>query len=133
MINQPEKWFSEQCFSVHQINQKMSEPYSDNRNDPRMVGVISYLTLLGWIIAYLLNKPRSETISFHMRQSLGTNLLFLASSLCLMIPIIGWFVSIAGYLAGAIMWVFGLIYAIQEEEKVVPILGDRFQEWFQGV
>lgn len=111
----------------------MSEPYSDNRNDPRMVSIISYLTLLGWIIAYLLNKPKSEIISFHMRQSLGTNLLFLASSFCFAIPIIGWFAGIAGYLVGVIMWVLGLIYAIQEEEKVVPFLGDRFQDWFQGV
>jgi len=32
-----------------------------------------------------------------------------------------------------ILWIIGLIGAIQGEEKKVPLLGDQFQEWFRNI
>ena len=110
-----------------------NEPIESKVNNARVVSIIAYMTLLGWIIAYLLNDPKTEQASFHVRQALGVNLFFIASGICFAVPIIGWIAGFVGYLLGIVMWVLGLIYAVQEESKEVPVLGAQFQEWFQGV
>lgn len=38
--------------------------------DEKMIAIISYLTVVGWIIAYLFNNSKSNLAYYHMRQSL---------------------------------------------------------------
>jgi uncharacterized membrane protein len=45
------------------------------------------------------------------------------------IPLIGWVLAIGLF----VLWIMGLISAIQGEEKKVPILGEYAQEWFKGI
>lgn len=101
-------------------------------NNEKTIGIISYLTLIGWIIALVMNSStRSEYASFHIRQMLGLMLLsFLASimvrlGLGMLSPIVSIFVLV--------LWVLGFIGAIQGERKTVPLLGEQFQEWFKGI
>ena len=110
-----------------------NEPLDTGVNNAKVVSIVAYLSIVGWLIAYLLNNPRSEQASFHIRQALGVNLLFIASGLCFIVPILGWIVGAAGYVMGVVLWAIGIIFAIQEEEKEVPFLGKYFQEWFQGL
>lgn len=43
-------------------------------NDGRNIAIIAYLTLIGLIIAYVLNnEKRNDFASYHIRQSLGYN------------------------------------------------------------
>ncbi|MEN0003581.1 MAG: hypothetical protein AAF798_05535 [Bacteroidota bacterium] len=101
--------------------------------DPKVVSIISYLTIVGWIVAMILNRPKSELASFHIRQSLGILLLFTACSIIAVVPFIGWLIWAAGSLLGVLLWVVGMIGAIKEETEPVPILGVYFQDWFKGV
>lgn len=101
--------------------------------DPKVVSIIAYLTFVGWIAALVLNNPRSELGSFHVRQALGIFLLVAACSLLMVIPILGWLAAVAGYLLSFIMWVVGFIGALQGEQKLAPVLGDKFQEWFKSL
>jgi len=32
-----------------------------------------------------------------------------------------------------VLWIIGLIAAVQGEEKPVPVLGAQFQQWFQFI
>ena len=112
----------------------MSEaPIKTKVNNEKVKRILSYFTFFGWIVAYLLNNPRSENASFHLRQSLGINILFIASGFVMIIPVIGWIAGIAGYLFGALIWILGLLSAIDNERKTVPVVGEQFQEWFQGI
>ena len=110
-----------------------NEPIGSKVNDARILSIIAYMTLIGWLIAYILNNPKTEQASFHIRQALGVNLLFLVSGVFFVVPIFGWIAGFLGYILGAILWVLGLIYAVQREQIEVPILGHNFQEWFQAV
>ncbi len=104
------------------------------KNDPKIIAIVSYLTLIGWVIAYLLNKPRDPFAAFHMRQSLGINLIFVACGIIGIIPFLGWIASLIGYLIGLVFWLIGILSAVQGEEKLIPTdLGPKFQEWFQGI
>lgn len=108
-----------------------STPTPASGTDPKIVGIIAYITLFGWFVALVLNNPKSGHGSFHIRQSLGIWLLFVVSGFVLVIPILGWIAGLAGYVLGFVMWIMGLISAVNGEQKEVPVLGARFQEWFK--
>lgn len=91
--------------------------------DPKIISIVSYLFLIGWIVALVLNNPKQHLASFHIRQSLGIILLSIVLSF---IPVIGWIVSL-------VIWIIGLMSAVNGEEKPVPVIGEQFQMWFKGL
>ncbi|MEL7121481.1 MAG: hypothetical protein AAFO07_18685 [Bacteroidota bacterium] len=94
--------------------------------DPKMVGIVAYITLIGWVIALLLNNSsKSEFASFHIRQALGLILMSFVS----FIPVLGWIIAIGAF----ILWIVALIGAIQGKQEPVPIVGQYFQEWFKSI
>jgi uncharacterized membrane protein len=102
--------------------------------DPKIVAIISYITLIGWLAALIMNSnDRSSLGSFHIRQVLGIYLLAGASSIVMIVPFLGWIVGMAGYLLVLVLWFIGLISALNSEEKVVPVLGEQFQVWFRSL
>ena len=114
----------------------METRYDDSKaktNYPQVVSTISYLTVLGWLIAFLINKPSNVLPSFHIRQSLGIHLLFMASGVVFANPVLGWIVGILGFVLGFLLWIIGIVSAIKGDDKPVPIFGNYFQEWFASV
>lgn len=103
------------------------------KNNPKVISIISYLTIVGWLLGYVLNDQKSPLASFHQRQSLGIYLVFLVSSMLMWIPIIGWIAGVIVFLLGLALWLIGLLDAFREKMDAVPILGDDFQKWFEGL
>lgn len=96
--------------------------------------VIAYLTIIGLIIAFVMNNDKKEPFaSYHIRQSLGLMITGFALSIVNIIPILGWIISIVGFVIVLYMWIMGLMNAINGKEKPLPILGNRFAEWFKSV
>lgn len=103
------------------------------KNNPKVISIISYLTMVGWLLAYILNDQKSPLASFHLRQSLGIYLVFLASSMLMWIPILGWIAGVLVFLLGLALWLIGILNAFQEKMDAVPIVGADFQKWFAGL
>ncbi len=101
--------------------------------DPKVVAIVSYITLIGLIIAIVLNNPKSDLGSFHIRQALGITLLAIVGSFLNIIPILGQILYIVIILGTLVLWVIGLVSAVQGEKKPVPVLGEKFQEWFRSL
>ena len=102
--------------------------------ESKKIAIISYITIIGLVIAFVMNNEKKlEFAKYHIKQSLG----LAATSLCLfligMVPILGWIINILGFFALIYMWVIGLINAINEKEKPVPILGKKFEKWFENI
>ena len=58
---------------------------------PKTIAIVAYLTIIGWIIALVMNNNnKSEFASFHIRQSLGIILLGVAGRIVGELPLIGW-------------------------------------------
>jgi len=110
-----------------------SNPISTGLNDPKIISMIAYITLMGWFIALILNNPKNEQASFHIRQALGVNLVFMAGSILFIIPILGWIAGTACYITSFIFWFYGFSLAWEGDQQEVPILGKYFQQWFQGL
>lgn len=92
--------------------------------------VWSYLTLVGLLIAFSMNgEPKNPFAAFHIRQALGLNVLFIL----LMIPMgyfDSWMISSPFYLAFFVLWLFGIISALQGKTQAVPLVGTLFQNIF---
>ncbi len=102
---------------------------------PKTVAIISYLTIVGWIVALVLNNNNPSSLGkFHIRQSLGIILISVAASLLASIPILGWIISLALSILSFVLWIIGILDAIAERDnKPVPLIGEQCQIWFQSI
>ncbi len=102
-----------------------------NSSDPKVVSIVAYIPAVGWLIALILNNPKSDLGSFHVRQALGIFLLTVVARWAVMIPFFGWIASGAGTMLAIVLWILGVLSAFQGEKKLVSVLGESFQDWFR--
>ncbi len=100
----------------------------------KTIAIIAYITIIGLLIAFIMNNDKKNTFAaYHIRQSLGLAATALALSVINVIPFLGWLISFAGSIFLIVLWVIALMGALNGQEKPVPILGEKFQEWFKGI
>ncbi len=109
--------------SAYEFDSDVNKLTSDGKN----IAIISHLTLIGWIVALVMNNEKKDTFaSFYIRQTLGIMICFFLLSF---VPVIGWFLNIA-ILA---LWIISFIGALNGELKLTPIIGVYFQDWFKSL
>ena len=115
----------------------------------KTAGIISYLTIIGWLIAYFaMHKDnKTELGSYQLRQTLLFHIvsfviywvlgllftaIFFSSGL-----ITGWFSIVLlnriieiGFF---VLWIIGFIGAINGEKKPIPLIGEKAQTVFSGI
>ncbi len=102
-------------------------------NEGKTHAVISYLTILGTILAFVLNKNKKNSFaSFHIRQNIGLNLLYFINYWIIK-DYFSWFAFKIIAILLFILWIIGFLGVIQDEEKSVPIVGNHFQDWFKNI
>ncbi|HEX6847141.1 MAG TPA: hypothetical protein VF144_09195 [Chitinophagaceae bacterium] len=106
--------------------------------DGKTIAIISYLTWIGWIIAFVLhNSNRSQIGAYHLRQTLALMILgilcYILQIMLLFIPIIGWAIIALLWIGLVVLWVVGLIAAINGQEKPMPVIGPLAQNIFSGI
>lgn len=89
--------------------------------DKKVTGIIAYLTLIGWLIAYLAGDK--EGAKFHLNQALVLAICNMANVIIGMIPIIGGFLSSIISIIILIFAILGIVYAAQDQEKELPLIG----------
>ncbi len=98
--------------------------------DQKTIAWVSYLTLIGWIIAlvsYNNSHDKSSLARFHIRQSLGLMLTALAISFLSVLLGMGGMLFNLLNLGVLVLWIIGLVAATNREEKPVPLVGDFYQ------
>ena len=107
-------------------------PAAESAED-RTIAIISYLTLIGFIVAIVMNGTRKTRLgSFHLRQMLGMALTATAGAICGVVPILGWIVWFLVVIGLFVLWIMGLLSAVRGDMRPVPILGEHYQRWFAG-
>lgn len=98
------------------------------------IATIAYITFVGLIIAVVMNKDKKEEFAnYHIKQSLGLALTGLAVGILSIIPYLGWIIWIVGIIVLTYMWVMGLMNAINKRQVAVPLLGEKYEEWFKNM
>jgi len=111
----------------------------NNIEEDKTVAVLSYITLIGWIVALVMHNGDNNTRlgAFHIRQSLGIMILgfgiMIVAIIFAFIPILGILVNLVLYLSLLGAWIYGLVMAIQGEQKPIPFVGEPIQKILEGV
>ena len=88
----------------------------------KVVAILSYITVVGWLIAILLyGRYHSTFARFHLKQSLG---LIVTAAALSFIPLIGWLVNCVL----AVYWILAIIFAVRGQQYLVPVVGQYYQE-----
>jgi len=104
---------------------------SASTTEDKTVAVVSYLTLIGFIIAIVIHTNKKTKLgAFHLRQMLGLILTQICLSVILIIPILGWIAFPLLMIGIFVLWIMGLLAALKGELKPLPLLGAYYQQWF---
>lgn len=104
----------------------------------KTAAIVSYITIIGWLISYFaLNNPKTSIGSYHLRQTLllficGIAYQIITIGLTMAMPFLGLILWV-GYIGFLVLWIMGLIAAINGEEKPMPLIGEKAQELFKGL
>ena len=103
--------------------------------EDRTVAILAYLTPIGFIVAIILHGGRKTAVgTYHLRQCLGLYITALVFGVAMMvigiIPLIGPLIGFLNFLGFVVLWIMGLIAAINGQQKPMPVVGGQFQKWF---
>jgi len=115
-----------------------TQTQSDNG---KTVAIVSYLSIIGWITAFVIHGNNKTNLgAFHLRQTIA---LFIVGICCWVvqmflafIPYIGWVLDVLlifVYIALFVLWIIGFVAALNGQEKPMPVIGVKAQEWFRGI
>lgn len=102
----------------------------------KMMGIVAYMTLVGWVIALVNNNSETSTeekrfTAFHLRQMLGLMILgfccWVIQIPLSLIPLIGFPVSMLLSLGVFVFWILAVIGAANGQTKELPYIGERIQ------
>lgn len=104
-------------------------------SEDKTVAILSYLTLIGFIVAVVLHGNKKTRLgTYHLRQSLGLLITAVAvwvlNIVLAFVPIIGWLTIMVLWLGLFFLWLMGLISAANGQKKPVPVLGEHYAKWF---
>ncbi len=91
--------------------------------------LIAYLTFIGLIIAFFLNKDKKYPfVTYHIKNMFGLVIILFVAQLLqtLTDPRLGE----AIWLLSFVFWSFSIATIIFNKKKSIPWLSEKFQEWF---
>ena len=111
------------------------------------VGIISYLTIIGWLIAYFAmhNEKKTEQGSYQLRQTLLFYIIWIGFYILWRFIVVALFFTSLSMIALAgtvilivdigffVLWLIGFIGAVNGEKKPIPLIGDKAQTMFPGI
>jgi hypothetical protein len=119
-------------------------------DDGKTAGIISYLSPVGWLIAYFAMHAdkKTEQGSYQLRQTLLLYIVmfgfyiawyiffivllfsfFTSLILLSLLSIVMWLVALGFF----VLWLIGLIGAVNGQKKPIPLIGDKAQAMFPGI
>jgi len=102
--------------------------------DNKTLSIISYVTLIGWLVAYFVGKEKADNLlKYHLRQSIGLFIVIFVLNICVsiivaVVPSIAGILSSLAYLLYLVFIVLGILNANKSLEKPLPIIGKFFEK-----
>ncbi|MFW6025048.1 MAG: DUF4870 domain-containing protein [Candidatus Woesearchaeota archaeon] len=90
----------------------------------KVVSILSYIFFIGIIWYFVDKKVQNSDTNFHVKQALNLSIISLIGNAILgVIPIIGWVLIPVFGLVMTILWIIGIVRAINNNKKELPIIG----------
>lgn len=105
----------------------------------KTLSILSYITIIGWLIAYFKSRdldPKSNLVNYHLRQGFGFFIFSFVLNIALtivtsIVPALFFLNYLTLILL--ILWVFGIINAVNDQEKPIPVIGKLFEDKFSFI
>ena len=102
----------------------------------KTLAILLYVTLIGWLVSFFSSKdatPKSTLVIYHLKQGLGIFIVAVIFNIAFtiiasVIPALA-FLSMAG-LVFFVFMVIGIINAMNEQLKPIPVVGKFFEDKF---
>jgi uncharacterized membrane protein len=99
----------------------------------KTMAFVSYLTLVGLLVALVVNgEKRNPFTSFHVRQSLGLWITFMALGY-----IIGyfdsWLITFAFWIFFGVLFIYSFMTAVSGKAEAAPLVGKLYQRIFSAI
>ena len=103
----------------------------------KILAIVSYITIIGWLIAYFSYKDsiaKNDLTKYHLKQSLGLGIVgftfgIITNIIAYALPSIAMILSLSS-LVILVLWIFGIMNAANEQAKPVPVIGAVFEDKF---
>lgn len=113
----------------------------------KTAGIISYLTIIGWLVAYFAmhNEKKTEQGSYQLRQTLLFYIVWIGFYIVWRFVIVALLFTSLSMIALAgtvilivdigffVLWLIGFIGAVNGEKKPIPLIGEKAQSMFPGI
>jgi uncharacterized membrane protein len=117
------------------------EIVEDNRSFDKTLGIVAYMTLIGWVVALVLNNEKKgaekQFAAFHLRHMLGLMIVAFCTWIIQVplafIPIIGWLVSFLLSVGLLALWIVCVIGAASGEKKEIPVFSGMVASLFKDL
>ena len=96
-------------------------------NNSRTVAMVSYITWIGWIIAFLIRDKTDRFAAHHLNQALCVNLIETIGTILGTMGIAA--VSEIVDMVAFVLWIIGIFRAIRGSRQPLPIIGNI--EWIR--
>lgn len=102
------------------------------KDHEQLVAILCYFVIgIIWFFADS-EMHKSKLVRFHSKQMINIAVFNIAITLSsLLIPIIGDYIYSVGGLLLLVLWVIGLIAAVNEERRAVPIIGHMAEQYLK--
>lgn len=115
-------------------------PAAAPATEDRTVAILTYITIIGFIIAIVMHSSKKSALgAFHLRQGLGLFItcivIWIPGVIISFIPGINLLMVLLWPLVGIslfVLWIMGLIAAVNGQQKPMPVVGEHYQKWFAG-
>jgi len=116
-----------------------------NTDNGKTAGIISYFWIIGWLVAYFGFHQNNKTSlgSYQLRQTLLLHIVTAILWFVLDILLAAFWLATGVFslyylwrlveLGVFVIWLIGLIGAINGEQKPIPLLGERAQTMFPNI
>ncbi|WP_312511541.1 DUF4870 domain-containing protein [Chryseobacterium culicis] len=104
--------------------------------DNKTLSIVSYITLLGWLISFIIGKEKSNSLlKYHLKQSLGLIIFSIILSITLNVLMMVTKIGILGILGfiPLVLMIIGIINAANNVEKPLPMIGKMFEDKFSFI
>ena len=105
----------------------------DEIDNGKVLAVIGYLTIIGFIIGYFMNNDRkNEFANFHLRQSIGLWLTFFACGIVISFLDL-YLLRLSFYIFFGVLFIYSFMTAIAGRIDPAPLVGAFYQKLFAGL
>ncbi|MBI5728670.1 MAG: hypothetical protein HY983_00285 [Candidatus Magasanikbacteria bacterium] len=89
--------------------------------------IMAFVAYILFFIPLLTESKNDPFVKFHVKQSLGVLLLWVATLIIDRLPFV-WVATPFLQIAVVVLWIIGIVYALQGKQQALPLVGRYFEK-----